>query len=71
MLPQKLDLLFPYLCFAYGFLMTVALNIPALAEIADERFPHHVVQQWRAHRGLALFCLVVGGLWILQNLWLV
>ena len=66
----QLDLLFPYIFFFYGVLMTLALNSERLSRIADERFPHELLEQWRAHRGLALLCLLVGAAWILQNLWL-
>lgn len=71
MTPAALDALFPYVCFAYGALMTFTLNVPALERIADERLPETLSNQWKAHRGLAALCLVVGTLWILQNLWLV
>jgi hypothetical protein len=64
----QLDTAFPYVCFLYGAVMTVVLNSPALARIADERFPPELVANWRSHRGLALVCLVVGAAWILQNL---
>lgn len=69
MLPAQLDAIFPYLCFAYGALMTFTLNVPALVRIADERLPEPMITQWKAHRGLAMTCLCVGALWILQNLW--
>lgn len=67
---EKLDLLFPYICFAYGVIMTLVLNSSALGRLADERLPSDLVAQWRSHRGLAMVCLVVGAAWILQNLWL-
>lgn len=67
--PDQLDLIFPFICFAYGAVMTVALNIPVLVRLADERLPRHLVAQWRAHRALAMVCLWVGALWSLQNLW--
>jgi len=70
MTPTELDLIFPYICFAYGALMTFALNVPSLARIADERLPAPLVAQWRGHRVLAMLCLMIGALWILQNLWL-
>ena len=66
----QLDLLFPYFCFGYGAVMTFALNSPQLGRIADERFPQETVATWRSHRMLSMICLVVGALWILQNLWL-
>jgi hypothetical protein len=64
----QLDSLFPYVCFLYGAIMTVALHSPALAKIAEQRFPEEMITQWRSHQGLALVCLFVGALWILQNL---
>jgi hypothetical protein len=67
---DQLDRIFPYVCFAYGVLMTFAMNSPWLARIADERLPLPVQERWRANRGLALVCMVVGAAWILQNLWL-
>lgn len=66
----QLDALFPYLCFAYGAVMTFALNSAALGRLADERLPAPLRAQWKSHRGLALVCFVVGAAWILQNLWL-
>ena len=71
MTPTALDATFPYFCFAYGAVMTFTLNVPVLARIADEKLPHHLASQWKAHRTLAAICLGVGALWILQNLWLV
>ncbi len=67
---EKLDLLFPYVCFAYGFTMTLVLSSDRLGRIADERFPPEMIASWRGHRGLALVCLFVGAAWILHNLWL-
>ena len=66
----KLDLLFPYICFFYGAVMTFVLNSPLLGRLADERMPPELISAWRGHRGLALLCLFVGAVWILQNLWL-
>ena len=70
MLPQTLDVIFPYLCFGYGAVMTLVLNLNVLNRIADERMPADLIAQWRSHRGLAMVCLIVGAAWILQNLWL-
>ena len=70
LMPANLDHAFPYICFSYGVVMTVALNLPAVEKLADSNFPSDIVAQWRSHRGLAALCLGVGGLWILQNLWL-
>lgn len=69
MTPEALDRVFPYVCFAYGVMMTVALNVPALVRIADERFPADMIARWHGHRTLGYVCLFVGAAWILQNLW--
>lgn len=65
----QLDFIFPYICFAYGALMTIALNLPWVDRLAEERLPRSLLVQWRSHRGLGLICLFVGAAWILQNLW--
>jgi hypothetical protein len=70
MTPEKLDLWFPFIVFAYGAIMTFTLNHPTLQELAETRLPHAVAQQMKAHRGLGLICLAIGGMWSLQNLWL-
>lgn len=70
MLNHDLDLVFPYVCFIYGAMMTLVLQIPLFARLADERLPVKTVQNLRAHRVLSGICLWVGGMWILQNLWL-
>lgn len=70
MTPEKLDLIFPFFVFAYGAVMTLVLNTPLLSELAETRLPYAMSQQLKAHRGLGLICLIVGGAWSLQNLWL-
>jgi hypothetical protein len=70
MTPEKLDLIFPFVVFAYGVVMTLVLNSPLLSGLAENRLPPHIHHQLKAHRGLGLLCLVVGGLWSLQNIWL-
>lgn len=67
---EKLDFMFPFLIFGYGALMTVVLHTPLFSELAERRLPYAMAQQLRAHRGLGLFCLVAGGFWSMQNLWL-
>ena len=67
---EKLDHLFPYICFFYGAVMTFVLNSPLLGKLADERMPPELIATWRSHRGLAMICLCVGSLWVLQNIWL-
>ncbi len=66
---QELDFIFPFIVFGYGVLMTLAMNHPRLVRLADEKFPQGLVDQMRGHRFLGVLCLVLGGLWSLQNLW--
>lgn len=70
MTAEKLDLLFPFLVFAYGAMITFVLHTPLFSELAETRLPADVLKQLKAHRGFGLFCLVAGSLWSLQNLWL-
>ena len=67
--PAYLDQIFPYICFIYGAVMSFALNLPVLERIADQTFSPQTVLNWRSHRGLAYFSLLIGAGWILQNLW--
>jgi hypothetical protein len=66
---QELDFIFPFFVLGYGALMTIALNIPAFAELAEKRLPQQLLQQMNAHRTLAVISLVIGALWSLQNIW--
>ena len=66
---QQLDNFFPFFVLAYGALMTIVLNIPALADLAEKKFPPPLLQQMNAHRALAIVSLVVGAFWSLQNIW--
>jgi hypothetical protein len=70
MLPEKLDMIFPFVIFGYGAVMTLVLHLPVFYELAERRFPASLTQQIKAHRGLGLFCLIAGAFWSLQNLWL-
>jgi hypothetical protein len=70
MTPEKLDLIFPFLVFGYGAVMTLILHHPFFVAMADQRLPISVVTQIRGHRVLGLICLGVGAVWSTQNLWL-
>ena len=70
MTPEKLDLLFPFVVFGYGVIMTVVSATPILMQLAEQRLPQPVHQQLRAHQVLGWVCFLLGGLWSLQNLWL-
>ncbi len=70
MTPEKLDLIFPYLVFAYGTVMTLVLHHPFFMTLAEQRLPYTVVRQIQGHRGLGFICLIVGAVWSTQNIWL-
>ncbi len=67
---HTLDLIFPFFVFAYGAMVTFVLTWPPLVRIAENRLPFDLQKQLLAHRWLALVCLIVGGLWSLQVMWL-
>lgn len=67
---KSLDLLFPKIVLFYGFFVTWVLHSPRLWQGAEQRLPGTLLHQLKLHRGLALVCLVVGGLWTLQLIWL-
>ena len=69
MTPEKLDMIFPFVVLGYGAIMTLVLNSPRLSVLAETRLPAALHQQLKAHRGLGLLCLVLGGFWSLQNIW--
>ncbi len=67
---QELDAIFPYFVFAYGAMVSFVLSSKPLMRLAEERLPNPLLSQFTGHRVLAMVCLWVGSLWILQNLWL-
>ncbi|MFP5518293.1 MAG: hypothetical protein ACLGGX_00185 [Bdellovibrionia bacterium] len=69
MTPEKIDYIFPFVVFFYGFLVVVVLESPALARLGQERMSD-AFQQLNKHKKLAWICFFVGGLWSLQNIWL-
>jgi hypothetical protein len=66
---QTLDQIFPFVVFGYGAIVSLALHLPQLEKIAEQRFTQEIYQQMKTHRVLALVCLVIGALWSLQNIW--
>ena len=68
---HQLDMIFPFIVFGYGAVMTFVLNQPTLMRVAEERLPPETHLRFKANRTLGLICLLVGGLWSLQNLWLI
>ena len=69
MTPHQLDMIFPFVVFFYGALMTFVLNQPRLMVLAEQKMPRPILDQMKGHRALALICLAVGFPWSLQNLW--
>lgn len=69
-LQTTLDILVPWLAFAYGIVMVFVFQSPRLMELARTRIPEPFRSRFLAHGALGWVCLVVGGLWILQSLWL-
>lgn len=67
---QQLDEIFPFIVFCYGLIIVFVLTNPKLLEMAEKRMPSPVWSQMAQKRPLGLICVVVGGLWSLQNLWL-
>ena len=66
---EHLDFIFPFFVLAYGATLTFVLHSPQLEKLAQSHLPESLAQQLRAHKVLALICLVLGALWSLQNLW--
>ena len=56
--------------FAYGALVTFVLSSEKLMKLAEERMPAAYRQRLVGAQVLANLSLWLGGLWILQNLWL-
>lgn len=65
-----LDLIFPWIVLAYGTLLSLVLNSTRLMKLAEERLRPELNTQLRAHRALAALSVIVGALWVLQNIWL-
>ncbi len=56
--------------FAYGALITLVLNSEKLMQLAEQRMPAMYRERLIGAQVLANLSLWLGGLWILQNLWL-
>jgi hypothetical protein len=66
----QLDLLFPFFVFAYGALICFVTSLPMLIEKGEGKLPPSMLNQLKAHEPLGWVCFFVGGLWSLQNLWM-
>jgi hypothetical protein len=67
---NELDQMFPLVIFLYGALLLGVLSIPRVWSLAQEHLPADYLLRLKAKRGLAYFCVVLGALWSLQNIWL-
>jgi hypothetical protein len=67
---EKLDHIFPYVIFIYGILCVLVLSSDTLLRLGRERMPADLWTRFQSHKIFAWISAVVGGLWILQNLWL-
>ncbi|MCB0412188.1 MAG: hypothetical protein KDD22_06650 [Bdellovibrionales bacterium] len=66
---QTLDWIFPFVVLGYGAMATLALSLEPYLQRQASRIPESYLRQLKGHRVMAFICLIVGGLWSLQNLW--
>jgi hypothetical protein len=65
---SELDQAVPIVAFIYGVVILLITSNAKLMELAQTHFQYAEI--FRSRRALAFVCLVVGGLWTLQNIWL-
>jgi len=70
MAPTQLDSIFPFIVLFYGILVLFVLELKPFAALANQHMPAWF-QNVQQRRGLAFICVIVGGLWALQNLFFV
>jgi hypothetical protein len=68
LLPPALDDAFPWIVFAYGALVALALGSKRVLALGERYVPSDLWARFQRHRIFALICLVVGALWIAQGL---
>lgn len=66
---KELDFIFPFVVFGYGAIVTFVLGHSKLVALAEKKLSSEMWTRFQSKRTLAFVCLVVGGLWSLQNLW--
>lgn len=66
---KEIDFIFPFFVFCYGLVMTVVLNSPFLIQLGEKYGSHPAFVRFKSHKILGMFCLILGSLWSLQNLW--
>ncbi|MCC6277325.1 MAG: hypothetical protein IT289_05360 [Oligoflexia bacterium] len=67
---ESLDQAVPILSFVYGLIMIVIGQSPRLLGLARTQFSDAWAENFKQKQPLALICLIVGGLWTIQNFWL-
>ena len=67
---QNIETYFPYIVFVYGTILFFVLTNPKLEQIALDRLPQASWSYLKAHQPIAAISVIVGGMWILQRIWL-
>jgi uncharacterized membrane protein YozB (DUF420 family) len=67
MTAEKIDFIFPFFPFLYGFFYILVFESRIFKE-KGENYLKFYYKVFLSHRPLAIICFFVGGLWILQNL---
>ena len=65
---ETLDSLTMWIAFCYGLTLFFVLELPVLKRV-ESRAPE-LFLILRQHQPIAMLCLWVGGLWILQEMWI-
>lgn len=65
---EKLDLIFPYFPFLYGFFYLI-VSESRLFKDKGEQYLKFYYSTFLAHKPLAILCFFVGGIWIVQNIY--
>lgn len=67
---QALDFYFPQIVFFSGLFLTLVYQMPFIKKLADSQLDDALKQRFFAHEPMALLFTAVGGLWLIQRIWL-
>lgn len=67
--PHVLDSLVPWVAFIYGSIMIFVFQNQTLVKLAETRIPEPHRSRFLSNIRLGWVSFVVGGVWIIQNLW--
>lgn len=67
--PTILDAIVPWVAFLYGCVMIFVFQNQTLMKLAETRIPEPHRSRFLSNIRLGWVSFVVGGVWILQNLW--